>query len=123
MKGDLDRIRKEMAGTVVLQGIEQTTKRQGDIRALAETHHLRVDEVKPGTPAPHRRCTAVPIILSGSGGAADCAAFLHDLRTQFRDVSIVAMRLAGDPENPDRPAKFMFNFVWYAAAAGGSAAK
>jgi hypothetical protein len=120
----LSQIRTELQSVRVrLVQADQSTSRTRAVTALAANFRLTIDEIKPGAPVAASRFTTIPILVSGSGNASDCAHFLHELRAQFPDLGVTAFELRAEPENPDRPARFTFNFVWYAEAPARPARK
>ena len=73
-------------------------------------------EIQPGKWTASLRYKSVLIRLVASGRFPDCVALLHRLRVDFPDTAVASFELTGEPSNPDTPAKFEINLVWYATA-------
>lgn len=108
--------RESMA--VKLESPEQLLNRVSLLSKAAAEAGLVLDEIKPGTVTLHERFSTVPIRMSGTGGYAAAAGFLHGLRSEFPDLGVVGMDLRGEPEQMDKPPKLVFNLVWFAALPG-----
>ena len=115
----LDRIRQEQArsGVPRLQPADQLLDRISAISRAAATAGLTLDEIKPGTPVVRERFTVVPIHLAGTGSFPGCELFLHTLRTTFPDTGLTGLDLRGEPEQADKPGRFVLDLAWYAARA------
>jgi Tfp pilus assembly protein PilO len=105
--------RESMA--VRLDSPEQLLQRVSSLSKAAAETGLVLDEIKPGTLTLHERFSTVPIRMSGIGGYTAAAEFLHGLRGAFPDLGVVGMDLRGEPEQVDKPPRFVFSLVWYAA--------
>lgn len=103
------------AYAIRLSGLERLTEAVAGLNQLATAQGLTCDELKPGQPTIGERFATVPITLVGTAAALDCTKFLHAVRTSHPDVGVVGFDLRGEPENPERPIRFTFNLVWYAA--------
>ena len=90
---------------------------------LAGGHSLRIDEIKPGTPTAARRFVIVPIVVLGSGSFSDCAAYLRTIHERYPDVGLTALNLRGEPDKPERGARFTFDLAWYAAPGAAQSKK
>jgi Tfp pilus assembly protein PilO len=102
-------------GELQLRSVDQINQRIADITAAAGSFKLRLEEVKPGTPAAMQWFMNVPIKLSGAGEYPDLGAFLHALPSSFPDVAVVGFHVRGEPESIDKTPRFELNLVWYAA--------
>lgn len=109
-------VRESMA--VKLESPEQLLSRVSMLSRAAADSGLVLDEIKPGTVTLHERFSTVPIRMSGTGTYAAGAEFLHGLRGAFPDIGMVGMDLRGEPEQVEKPSKFVFSLVWYAALPG-----
>jgi len=107
------------AGAVALESPEHLLERIKALTAAANSAALKLDEIKPSPALPGERFTSVPIHLSGSGPFRAMAAFLHGLRATFPDTGVVGFELRGEPEMSEKPVRFSFDLVWYAAPAAG----
>jgi Tfp pilus assembly protein PilO len=103
------------AGAVTLQKPDHLLQRLQELSAAAHDAGLDVGEIKPGDPAPEARFTTVPIHLSGTGRYKAFALFLHGLRSKFPDTALLSLELRGEPEMSEKPARFGFDLVWFAA--------
>jgi len=116
--------RREVQSThVQLATADQLTQRVADLTQLAGGHSLRIDEIKPGTPTAARRFVIVPIVVLGSGSFSDCAAYLRTIHERYPDVGLTALNLRGEPDKPERGARFTFDLAWYAAPGAAQSKK
>jgi Tfp pilus assembly protein PilO len=103
------------SGDLQLRSVDYINQRIADITAAAGAFKLRLEEVRPGTPAAMQWFMNVPIRLSGSGEYPDLGSFLHALPAAFPDVAVVGFQVRGEPEAIDKTPRFELNLVWYAA--------
>lgn len=102
-------------GELQLRNIDQINQRLADITAAAGDFHLRLEEVRPGTPVAMQWFITMPIKLTGTGEYPDLGTFLHALPTRFPDVAVVGFEVRGEPEAHEKKPRFVLNLVWYAA--------
>jgi Tfp pilus assembly protein PilO len=115
-RGRLARLASSVSdGQVQLKTLESLNERLASLGELASECDLRVDEIKPGSAAPLRHYTAVPIRLAGTGAFPQAAIFFHSLQERFRDVGVAGFDLKGEPEATDKPPTFSIQLLWYAA--------
>jgi len=105
------------SGSVTLQRLEQLNGRIATLTTLAQAHHLRVDEIRPGAPVTLPRYITVPIRLEGAGSYSDAARFVHGLHVDLRDLGVAGFDLRAEPEAPDKTPTFAFSLIWYAKTA------
>lgn len=108
---------------VQLQSVDALTHRVADLTQLARGHALRLDEIKPGAAVSGSRFTVIPIRVTGGGTYVGCVAFLTTLHEKYPDVGLSSMDLRGEPDMPERGARFTFDLVWYAAPPAAAAKK
>lgn len=112
----LERIKADAnKGAVTLEPVEQLLTRIGVFSRAAAEAGLTLDEIKPGAPIARERFTVLPIHLSGTGTFPGCAGFLHGLRSRFPDTGVIGLELHGEPEQSEKPARFVLELAWYAA--------
>ena len=117
----LERIRDEAKrGSLELRPVGQLLDRISALSKAAAMAGMTLDEIKPGTPIPRERFTVLPIHLAGTGTFPGCASFLHGLRADFPDTGVVGMDLRGEPEQTDKPARFVLDLAWYASRAAST---
>jgi Tfp pilus assembly protein PilO len=109
------------SGQVTLQRLEQLNSRIATLTTLAQSHDLRVDEIRPGAPVVLSRYITVPIRLAGTGSYSDAARFVHALHSELRDLGVAGFELRAEPEAPDKTPTFAFSLLWYAAPGGAPA--
>lgn len=80
---------------------------------------LAVDSLQPGAPVFQARYGTVPIRLQAHGTYPQCAAFLRDLATTHRDMSVESLDLSGNADDPVNPPALVLNLRWYVAPADG----
>ncbi len=115
-KKSLKRIQEDtQARSIAFKPLEQSLDRINELSKAASAVGLTLDEVKPGQPAARARCSVLPIHLSGSGSYPGIVSLLHDLRSRFPDTGVKGFELKGGPQNPEKPARFTLDLVWYAA--------
>ena len=102
---------------ITLEPADNINTRLRALTELAGGHTLRLDEIRPGNPAPLEHYTGVPIRIAGQGRYADVARFLHAVHQEFRDVGITGLDLRGEPEATDKPPTFAVHLLWYAEPA------
>ena len=117
----LGRLRTELAAAEVeLLPVHQLNRRLADMTALLEQSGMTIQETELGETRGGRWFRTVPIRLAGTGSFPQCAAFLHELRSEMPDTGVIAFDLSGSPDRPGQPTSFRFDLVWFAAPAGGA---
>ncbi len=120
LKRDLATVEGQLhASPLRLLPTSAINKRIAALAALAEQHHLKINQVQPGTPEPGKHYSTVPIRLSGSGRFTHVVAFMHQLHVEFKDVGVASWSVSGDPADDDDEAEFAFSLAWFASPAGG----
>jgi Tfp pilus assembly protein PilO len=88
-----------------------------EITSLAASRGLTLKAVEPGQAHADARFRTLPLRLTGTGSFRGCVQFLHDLRKNLEDTTVVDFRFTGAPETPGSPVTFDLDLCWYAAAA------
>jgi Tfp pilus assembly protein PilO len=96
-----------------LQSAQLANQRLAALTSVANQAGAALDDVRPGLVTPGVRYDTFPIRLSGSGSYATCAALLHRIRSTFPDMRIAALDITGRPTEPNAPAKFRCDLLWY----------
>ncbi len=118
LRKELDFVREELASSQLrLQPTQYLNTRMALIVELASGSSIVIDETRSGTVKAGPRYQTVPIHLSGTGSYSDSASFLHQLHLTLPDTGVVGFELSGKPDNPETPATFRFDLIWYAAPA------
>jgi Tfp pilus assembly protein PilO len=94
-----------------------------EITSLAAARGLTLKGVEPGQARNDARYRATPLRLTGTGSYRGCVQFLHDMRQNLEDTTVVDFRLSGIPEAAGSPVTFDLDLCWYTttvlAGAGG----
>lgn len=113
---ELKRIRSSLAASsLTLRTAADRNVRLARLTELAETHRLEVDGLTSSAIKHDEHYDMVPIELRGKGSFPDCAAFIHRLNSQFRDMSVNALEINGTPGLETAQVGFRFEMTWYAA--------
>ena len=100
------------ASWVHLEPVKLLNARMAQIIDVAAAQNLVIDESWSREAESGEQVQRIAISVSGKGSYSDCAAFLHGLHERLHDVRVTAFELSG---NPNSPAQFQFDLVWYAA--------
>jgi Tfp pilus assembly protein PilO len=119
LQRQLAEARAELARYPVhLEDARRVNHRLARITSLATSRGLEVQGVEPGGIARGLRYQTIALKLTGNGGYRGCVRFLHDLHEQLPDTAVIAVRLAGNPQQENgAPPTFEFELRWYAAPA------
>ena len=113
----LDELKRALdESPVQLQAAGSVNRRIARLASLAAECGMKIDEIQPGKWTASPRYKSVPIRLVAGGRFPACVALLRRLRKDFPDTAVASFELTGEPRNPEAPAKFEINLVWYAAA-------
>src|SRR2546426_523980 len=99
---------------ITLQPARLINQRIAALTALANETALEVHSINPGAPGSiieGQRFSQLPIRISGIGNYRTSAAFLHELRHTFHDMSVTGIDLADNPAEP-HSASFTLQLVW-----------
>lgn len=95
--------------------------RLAGISAFAADVGLKVNEIQPGQATPGTYYHTVPIHLTGNGTYRQCTVFLHRLREQFPDTSVLWVELMGSGAEPSGMGLFRIDLQWHASLASETA--
>ena len=116
MTGQLEVTRRKIdESDVKLQPTHHLNALIAELTELAAATGLTVEQVQPGAVIEGTHYRTIPIELSGRGGYVDCARFLSLLHGEYRDTSVHALRLSGEPRRPGERAEFRFTIHWHAS--------
>ena len=121
LRRELEAVQEELASSQLrLQPTMYLNTRMAFIVEVAAASGIVIDETRSGTVKVGSRYQTVPIHLSGTGSYSDSASFLHQLHLTLPDTGVVGLELSGKPGQPETPATFRFDLIWYAAPARAS---
>ena len=80
---------------------------------LASKCGLKLDQIRPGTPAAGSRYETIPIYLIGSGNYHTCVLLLYRLRQAFPDTTVTSLELSRDVGVTQAGASFSISLLWY----------
>jgi Tfp pilus assembly protein PilO len=124
LAGQLNTARSQLAAvnetlrsrSLRLQPAELVNERIDSLTTLADTTHLMLDDLRPGTTSETADYKTVQILMAGSGTYPNCAAFLHNLRRSFPDMAVRSFETTNNSASPDAPAAtFQFDLIWHAS--------
>jgi len=101
---------------VNLQPAKALNERLGRIALLAQNLGIRVNQLQPGTTSKGNLFDTVRITLSGVGGFADCARFVHELGERHPDMAVHTFELSPSSDIDAGSSAFRLDIVWFAAA-------
>ncbi len=107
-----------MAGAVRLESAAHVNKRIAAVTELLSACDLHVDDVQTGSVAGGVQYDMVPITIVGRGAYQQCAKLLHGLCSEYPDLSVLRIDLAGNPAQAGELGKFRLELFWYAAPSG-----
>ena len=84
---------------------------------LASKCGLKLDQIRPGTPAVGSRYETIPIYLTGSGNYHTCVLLLYRLRQAFPDTTVTSLELSRDEGAIQAGASFSISLLWYTSPA------
>lgn len=100
-------------GKIRLESSDRTNQRLAALTALFTDFSLAVDNIQASTISTGPTWDLVPISIAGRGEYTQCVAFLHKLRQTFADMTVVRLRLEGDPAKSDKSGGFRFQLLWH----------
>lgn len=87
-----------------------------EIVALLARHGLVIETQQQDAPDYSRqRFGTLPIRIKARGTYQQCAALLHALNEQYKDLGVDSFELSGNPSESQRPLSFTLGLVWYVA--------
>ena len=96
-----------------LQSADHINQRLAQFTELASEHGLDIQQIQPGQITHDVHYDIVPIHLSGEGSYRTHAAFIHTIHRNFPDTGVSSFKLSGKPGQPNAPASFDLNLMWY----------
>lgn len=84
------------------------------ISGLAVDNNLQLDLVDPGEGRISGRFDIVPIRLTGNGNFSNCARFLGKIHEEMADLTVIKLKIDGQPGRDTNLATFEFGFAWHA---------
>jgi hypothetical protein len=112
----IDRIHADLqSSSLRLQTAAYRNERLARLTELAARHRLAVDGLQTAEVEREEHYDMVPLHLAGSGSFPDCAAFLHNLNADFRDMGVNTFEMTGTPGPTQTDVSFVFEMIWYAA--------
>lgn len=109
-------VEKQLRSALALEPASSLNQRMAAIPELGDACGVRVREVIPRAPQPGRRFTRVPLTIGGEGPPGALNVFLRDLHARFPDTEITTFTIAARTDDPQEPARFTLEMVWYAQA-------
>jgi hypothetical protein len=116
----VESLEARLAEAVRLQPAGALNERLSRLSAMADGYRLGIDRLAPAAARSGATWVEVPLSMGGTGGFADCLAFLSDLHESHPDVKVSGFRLSGGagPDGRALPVQFGIDLVWYAEPAG-----
>lgn len=109
-------VRQELeASQLTLQTSGFRNEHLAQLTNLAELNGLNVDGLQTTDVIHNDHYDMVPIQMTGFGSYPDCAAFLHQLNSNYPDTGVKSFELKGKPGPKPSDSFFRFNMVWYAS--------
>ncbi len=116
INAQIDRIHADLrSSSLRLQTASFRNERLARLTELAARHQLAVDGLQTAKIEHQEHYDMVPLQLDGSGSFPDCAAFLHQLNGEFRDMGVNTFEMIGSPGPTQTDVSFVFEMTWYAA--------
>ena len=103
------------ASQLTLQTSDFRNEHLAQLTNLAEVNGLNVDGLQTTDVIHNVHYDRVPIQMTGFGSYPDCAAFLHQLNSDYPDTGVKSFELKGKPGPKPSDSFFRFNMVWYAS--------
>lgn len=116
----VESLEARLADAVRLQPAGALNERLSRLSAMADGYRLGIDRLSPAAARSGATWVEVPLSMGGTGGFADCLAFLSDLHESHPDVKVSGFRISGGagPDGRALPVQFGMDLVWYAEPAG-----
>ncbi len=112
------RLEQELAHDQLrLQDTAHLNRRLALIVDSAVASDIVLNETRTGTITAGQMYQTVPISLTGAGSYPGFAAYLRRLHERLPDTCVASFELSGNPGPQEKPARFRFNLLWYAAPA------
>lgn len=116
LRGTLRRTKRLVADHPLrLKSLERLNHRLSRLTNLADDNGLSIDTLQPADAKSARHFHRVPIEMSGRGQFSEAQQFLQQLHQRVPDITLARLSLDGRPGQPDEPATFSFDLLWYAA--------
>lgn len=109
--------RENQSVEITLEPFSQRHLRVGAVAQLAADSKVKLDQITPKESEAISGVSSVvrvPITLTGKGSYSQIAAFLKNMNTQFRDMSIESAQLLAQPATNGTASTFSVLLVWYA---------
>ncbi len=108
---------------VRLEPPENINRRLEAITRLAETHHVTIDQLGPGSASTDTRHIRIPIKVGGTCGYVSFGSLIADLRAEFPDTAVNEFSISAPHAGDTTHAGFTLDLMWFAAPPGGAVAK
>jgi Tfp pilus assembly protein PilO len=110
-------VREQLAASAIqLESAAHINKRIAALTEFFSRCDLHIDDVQTGRVCSGLQYDVVPITIVGRGAYPQCAKLLRGLCSQYPDMSMMRIDLAGSPVERPEAEKFRFELFWYAAS-------